>query len=235
MRVDPLLKDYPIRIREVTIGVILSISFTFYIFPKFLDESEKIEHNIINEIETFDIPQTEQIKIPEPPARPSVPIASEDDFFDEDITIEDTNFDDFEDWDSAPPLSGGPKVTFVAFDKAPKAKIAIRPIYPDMAQEAGIEGTVYIQFFINNDIYLTSACINGVILFLQKSSYYKQIKALSDNSTHTSYLLNMLSICQAYKICPKLIEYTQEKIKKNNFKSTMNDDFKKFTGLLKYM
>ena len=32
---------------------------------------------------------------------------------------------------------------------------------------------------INNDIYLSSGCINGVILFLQKSSYFKKIKSLS--------------------------------------------------------
>ena len=182
MRLDPLLKDYPIRIREVTIGVILSISLTFYIFPKFLDESEKIEHNIIEEIETFDIPQTEQIKIPEPPARPSVPVASEDDFFDEDITIEDTDFDDFEDWDSAPPLAGGPKVTFVAFDKAPKAKISIKPIYPEMAQEAGIEGTVYIQFFINKKGNVTEAYVQkgipgtgldkAALIAVKKSKWY---------------------------------------------------------------
>ena len=72
-----------------------------------------------------------------------------------------------------------------------------------------------IQFFINNDIYLSSACINGLILFLQKSSYFKKIKSLSDDSDHTSYLLNMLSMCQANNMCPELIEYTQEKIKQN--------------------
>ena len=41
MRVEPLLKNYPIRIREVTVGVILSISFLFYLFPRFLGEAEK--------------------------------------------------------------------------------------------------------------------------------------------------------------------------------------------------
>ena len=85
VRVDPLLEHYPVRIREVTIGVILGISFMFYIFPRFLGESEKMDYTIIEEIESFDIPQTEQIKIPEPPARPSVPVASEDEFFDDDI------------------------------------------------------------------------------------------------------------------------------------------------------
>tara|TARA_B100000902_G_C27289949_1_gene906547 strand:+ start:991 stop:2241 length:1251 start_codon:yes stop_codon:yes gene_type:complete len=92
-----------------------------------------------------------------------------------------------------------------------------------------------IQFFINNNIYLSSGCINGLILFLQTSSYYKKIKSLSDESDHTSYLLNILNMCEANDMCPKLVKYTQEKIKQNKFKSNMNKDFSKFNGLLKFM
>ena len=85
IRTDPLLVHYPVRIREVTIGVILFLTFMFYFFPRFLGEGERTNFTIVDEIESFDIPQTEQIKIPEPPARPSVPIASEDEFFDEEL------------------------------------------------------------------------------------------------------------------------------------------------------
>ena len=159
MRIDPLLVHYPIRIREVTIGVILFLTFTFYFFPRFLDEGERINFSVIDEIETFDIPQTEQIKIPEPPARPSVPVASEDEFFDEDITIEDTDFDDFDDWDAPPPPSSGPKVKFIPYDKPPKPIIPINPVYPEIAQEAGIEGTIYIQFFIDKKGRVTEAWV----------------------------------------------------------------------------
>ena len=160
MRVDPLLIHYPVRIREVTIGVILFLTLTFYFFPRFLGEGERINFSVVDEIETFDIPQTEQIKIPEPPPRPSVPVASEDEFFDEDITIEDTDFDDFEDWDAAPPPpSEGPNVKFIPYDKAPTPKFPIRPIYPEIAQEAGIEGTVWIDFFINEKGIVTEAWV----------------------------------------------------------------------------
>ena len=41
MRTDPLLLHYPVRIREVTLGVILFISLLFYIFPRFLGEAQK--------------------------------------------------------------------------------------------------------------------------------------------------------------------------------------------------
>ena len=64
MRVDPLLEQYPVRIREVTLGVILGISILFYIFPRFLGEANKVVTTVQQEIETFDIPQTEQIKLP---------------------------------------------------------------------------------------------------------------------------------------------------------------------------
>ena len=150
MRIDPLLAHYPIRVREVTIGVILFLTFTFYFFPRFLGESEKINFNVIEEIETFDIPQTEQIKLPEPPARPSVPVASEDDFFDEDITIEDTDFDEWDDWD-APPPSDGYDGEFIAYDKAPTAIVSIKSniIYPDIAKSMSVEGTVFLKFFID--------------------------------------------------------------------------------------
>jgi len=149
MRVDPLIQHYPIRIREVTLGVIIAISLLFYLFPRFLGESEKIATTFQEEIETFDIPQTEQIKIPEPPARPSVPIASEDEFFDEDITIEDTDLEDFEDWSA--PDDGGPEDKFIPYDQPPRPKIPLADliVYPELAREAGIEGKIFVRAFIN--------------------------------------------------------------------------------------
>jgi len=158
VRVDPLLEHYPVRIREVTIGVILGISFMFYIFPRFLGESEKMNYTIIEEIEAFDIPQTEQIKIPEPPARPSVPVASEDEFFDDDITIEDTDFDDFDDW-GAPPPQDAPRFKYIPHDAPPKPRVPIKPQYPDIAQEAGIEGTVTIMGWVDIKGNVTEAYV----------------------------------------------------------------------------
>ena len=150
MRLDPLLDHYPVRIREVLLGVILFISFLFYAFPKFLGESNKMATTFQEEIETFDIPQTEQIKLPEPPPRPSVPVPSEDDLFDDDITIEDTELEDFADWEP-PDAGGGPSEEFIPYDQAPVPRIPLGDlvIYPELAKEAGIEGKVYIKAFIN--------------------------------------------------------------------------------------
>ena len=160
MRIDPLVQQYPTRIREVTLGVILSIALVFYLFPRFLGEAEKVTATFQEEIETFDIPQTEQIKIPEPPARPSVPIASEDDFFDEDITIEDTDLEDFEDW-VAPSDESGPDDKFIPYDQAPRPKIPLGDliIYPELAREAGIEGKIFVRAFINTKGIVTATKI----------------------------------------------------------------------------
>tara|TARA_Y100001960_G_scaffold180447_1_gene189284 strand:+ start:93 stop:713 length:621 start_codon:yes stop_codon:yes gene_type:complete len=152
MRVDPLLDHYPVRIREVTLGVILGIGSIFYIYPRFFDEVKKINKEIVQQIETFDIPQTEQIKLPEPPPRPSIPVASEDEFFDEDITIEDTDLEDFEDWE-APGGMDNAKFEYIAREvepqPAPGMSVGDLVEYPELAKEAGIEGTVVVAAFIN--------------------------------------------------------------------------------------
>mgnify|MGYP001320895668 CR=1 FL=1 len=122
-----------IRSVYVKIGSIININDIAY-WPNVangyysLGEANKIATTFQEEIETFDIPQTEQMKIPEPPARPSVPIASEDEFFDEDITIEDTDLEDFEDWMS-PSDEFGPEDKFIPYDQAPRPKIPLGGTY----------------------------------------------------------------------------------------------------------
>ena len=151
MRIDPLLEHYPVRIREVTLGVILSIGIIFYIFPRFLGEAKKFEKTLQEEIETFDILQTEQIKLPEPPPRPSIPVASEDEFFDEDITIDDMDLEDFEDWE-APSSNNNMKFEYIAREVEPQPYPGFRVQdfveYPDLAKEATIEGKVIIAAYI---------------------------------------------------------------------------------------
>ena len=151
MRADPLLEHYPVRIREVTLGVIFGIAILFYIFPRFLGEANKIATTVQQEIETFDIPQTEQIKLPEPPPRPSIPVASEDEFFDEDITIDDMDMENFDDWEA--PSNVNMRFEYIAreVEPSPYPGFTVEDFveYPELAKEAGIEGRVIIAAFIN--------------------------------------------------------------------------------------
>lgn len=159
MRIDPLLLRYPTRLRYMAVYVIIGISIIFYAFPRFLDEAKKLDNQqVIENIETIDIPQTEQFKIPEPPSRPSIPVASDEEFDDEDITLDELDFDDFEDWEAPPPppSGDGPRVKFIPYDKEPEplggyAAMQRYVVYPDIAMEAGIEGTVIVQTYIDEN------------------------------------------------------------------------------------
>ena len=174
MKIDPLLAYYPVRIRQVTFGVLVFISLSFYTFPRFLGEAQKFEKTIQEEIETFDIPHTEQIKLPEPPPRPSVPVASEDEFFDEDITIEDTDLEDFDDWE-APAADSNNKFEFIAREVDPKPypgmSVGELVQYPELAKSAGLEGKVIIAAFINKKGIPKNAYImKGVFESLDQSA-----------------------------------------------------------------
>mgnify|MGYP001290146685 CR=1 FL=1 len=93
---NPLVQQYPIRIRLVTIGVLMSFALMAYIFPRTIDNDQQAQNTNKKAIDDFEAPPiTQQIEQIKPPPRPSVPIASEDDEFDMDISIEDTDLDKY--------------------------------------------------------------------------------------------------------------------------------------------
>ena len=51
------------------------------------------------------------------------------------------------------------KINFVAYDTAPKPIIPIKPIYPEQAKKNGIEGTIFVQFFIDKKGKVTEAWV----------------------------------------------------------------------------
>ena len=139
---------YPVIIRLSTLFSIILLILTFLIFPRNLGliALEDVE---LQEIIIENIPQTQQIEKPPPPARPSVPVESEDEDIADDLTIEETDLDSFEAWDAPPPPPEGPRVKFIPYDDPPQPLSSIRPVYPEIAQEAGIEGTVVVQVFVD--------------------------------------------------------------------------------------
>jgi protein TonB len=146
-----LKKRYPFTVRIMGLVSVIILIAAFLLFPRFLGEEGNLQLQEIM-IEQIDIPQTRQADSPPPPSRPSVPIESESEDLDDDITIAETELADFEAWGDAPPppTNTGPRVRFIPYDDPPVARTAINPIYPEIAQEAGIEGTVIVQAFIND-------------------------------------------------------------------------------------
>jgi len=73
---------------------------------------------------------------------------------------------------------------FIPYDTAAKPLQSIRPIYPKTAKEKGIEGTVYIQIFINEKGIVTEAEVmkgipelNEAALAAVKKSKWKPAQA----------------------------------------------------------
>ena len=155
---------YPIAVRvSMLIGVLMLITL-LVAFPRFTAK-EFLEKEIQIEIEQFDIPQTQQFDLPPPPSRPSIPVESENEDLADDVTIEETELEDFVEWDAPPPPPDeGPRVRFIPYDDPPVPlggyyAIQRNIIYPEIAQEAGIEGTVVIQAFVDKKGKVTDTVV----------------------------------------------------------------------------
>jgi protein TonB len=141
--------SYPVIVRITSFVGITLLILTFLVFPRVVNRVE-LDEEVQIIIEQIDIPQTEQFDRPPPPARPSVPVESESEDIADDVTLDEFNLDDFDAWDAPPPPPEGPRVKFIPYDDPPVPLSPIRPKYPEIAQEAGIEGTVVVQVFVDD-------------------------------------------------------------------------------------
>ena len=145
---------YPITVRAMILVSIIILMTLMLAYPKF-EVSQFIQKEIRVDIEQFDIPQTQQFELPPPPSRPSIPVESESEDLADDVTIEETELDFFQEMESPPPPPDeGPRVRFIPYDDPPVpiggyGAIQRNIIYPEIAQEAGIDGQVIVQAFVD--------------------------------------------------------------------------------------
>lgn len=136
------------------VGALFIVLVIFLTSRQFSVEAQEITAEI-PEFEVEEIPPTEQIKRPPPPARPSVPIPTEDEDIPEDETIEETEIDFSEVPPPPPPPEADESASiFVAFDEPPEpiggfAAIQRKLKYPDIARKAGIEGRVIVNVLVD--------------------------------------------------------------------------------------
>jgi len=96
-----------------------------------------------------------QFELPPPPkeiAAPVVPIeAAEGEETDDNAEIAPTSFDRIEDVPPPPPPPSEQAQEFYAFDEPPVLIKFVSPRYPDLARQAGIEGTVLLNVLVGDD------------------------------------------------------------------------------------
>lgn len=122
----------------------------FYITPSF-----KFKPYVLREeyFEAIELPT--QFELPPPPKEitaPAVPIeAAEGEEADEDADIAPTSFDDLASLPPPPPPPSESASEFYAFDEPPVLIKFVNPKYPDLARQAGIEGTVMLNVLVGDD------------------------------------------------------------------------------------
>jgi protein TonB len=141
----------------IVLGIVLIIAIVLFTFPRFGSNRSAITVYAFEDLlEEIDIPETRQFEPPPRPPRPSIPIESDQEDFAEDITIEETALDEYELWE-VPPLpeaDAGSRIEFIAYDEPPEpiggyAAIVEKLVYPPIAREADIEGTIILRVFVN--------------------------------------------------------------------------------------
>ncbi len=146
-------------IEVAAVAVLALVVLGVYLFPKFDRDVQIQKETVIEFIQSEEIPQVELQQMQAPQQKPSIPVMSEDEEISEDFTIDDMDFDDYEAIDAPPPPpsdgDGGIVVEFIAYDEPPtpiggQAAISRNTLYPEIAKEAGIEGQVVVQAFIND-------------------------------------------------------------------------------------
>ncbi len=144
--------------KMIELSLVISLFALLVIFQAFKRFEGRVElpqqKQVV--IKVDEIPITQQINRPPPPARPSVPIPTEDEDVPEDLTIEETdiNFNEAPPPPPPPPSQEDETPIFVPYDSPPEpiggfAAIQKNLVYPEIARRAGVEGTVIIHVLID--------------------------------------------------------------------------------------
>jgi protein TonB len=146
------LKNQYKKVLEISIVATLVLLILLFQFAKLYSLNPAKITNVDMKIEVADIPVTEQFRRPPPPQRPSVPIPTEDESIPEDVTIA-MNDIDLTELPPPPPQEDDELPIFVAYDVPPKIIGGIPELqkylkYPRLAQNAGVEGTVFINVLV---------------------------------------------------------------------------------------
>lgn len=137
------------------IAVIISLTliiFAFKFFPD-VDPPEKLLKSEQEIVDVEDIEITKQENRPPPPPRPPIPIEAPSDEALDDVELTSSELQP-EEVAPPPPSEDDEEVYFVAVEDLPEpvggmAAIQRAVVYPEIAKRAGVEGTVYVEAFVD--------------------------------------------------------------------------------------
>lgn len=76
-----------------------------------------------------------------------------------------------------------------------------------------------LNLCINHNIQLSDNCLNGMLIFLQLSGYFDEVKSLTSECTYEKFTKNLLAQAKTYNICHDLLNFLEKKIEINNTES----------------
>jgi protein TonB len=167
---DLKLKYHTYLEAGLVISLVIMILF-FYSFKKF-ETSVVLPSDPDITIETIEIPQTIQFQRPPAPAKPSIPVETEDEDILDDVTIEEQTVDFTPLEELPPPPEADVEEIFEFFAVSEKPEIMHKetPKFPDLAKRAGIEGTVVVTVTIGKDGKVENANVFRSIPMLDEAA-----------------------------------------------------------------
>jgi len=150
---------------EVSLMIALALMIVAF---KFFPDVEKPKGILAAQQEIVDVEDieiTKQENRPPPPPRPPIPIEAPTDDALDDIEIRDTEINVREEVAPPPPKQEEEEeVYFVAVEDLPEpiggiAAIQRAVVYPEIAKRAGVEGTVYIEAFVDESGSVTRTLV----------------------------------------------------------------------------
>jgi periplasmic protein TonB len=135
------------------------VHFVAFVFtPAFTITPYKLKQE---QFEVVDVP--DQIDLPPPPPDvppPPVAVQAAEDESEATDEVAETTFENFEDMPPPPPPGGGSgSDVFLAFDEPPALIEYAAPEYPQLARDAGIEGTVAIRVLVTEEGKVAEAIV----------------------------------------------------------------------------
>ncbi|MBD3165425.1 TonB family protein [bacterium] len=149
--------------KYVELGLLISLLVltVIFLFSKRFEIEGEAKKPPPDSLIVEEIPITQQVKRPPPPARPSIPVEDPEVDIEDDIAFEDIDEIDWSVEAPPPPPSIEEEVVdFFAVESPPQMQggsqalyeyMSKNEMYPDMARQAGIEGDVIVQFIVGAD------------------------------------------------------------------------------------